>query len=45
MTQGRQPQQTAKSFFQINACETHTDPFSGAWAGGYADAGLPPDLR
>jgi hypothetical protein len=22
-----------------------TDPFSGAWAGGYTDAGLPPDLH
>ena len=27
MTQGRQPQQTAESFFQLNACETRADPF------------------
>jgi hypothetical protein len=45
MTQGREPQQTAESFFQLNACETRADPLPEAGAGDHTDAGLPSDLR
>ena len=44
MTQSREPQQTAESFFQLNAGETCADPLPGARAGNHMDAGLPPDL-